>query len=346
MPEPVGHDLELQCADRAEDDVVAHQRPEHLGGALLAELIETLLQRLHAQGIAQHHAPEQLRREARDAGEAQALALGERVSNPDRAVVVEADDVAGNGVIGAGTFACHEGHRVRDLHVLAGAHLVQLHPVSVAPGGRAQKRDAVPVLRVHVGLDLEHETGEAFFVRHDLALERGPGDGRGRVLDEAVEQLLHAEAVQGGAEEHRRQRASEIGGAIEIVAGAAHQLDLLAQRFRVGPEASIELRLVDSLQHLVLSDAGLAGRREETHPIIRQMIDAPKASAAADRPGDRRAADAQHLLDLVGEGERVPALPVELVDEGHDRSVAETADLHQTAGALLDPAGAVDDHEH
>ncbi len=53
----------------------------------------------------------------------------------------------------------------------------------------------------------------------------------------------------------------------------------------------------------------------------------------------------QHLLDLVEQLERRAALAVELVDEGHDRRVAQPADFHQLDRALLDALGAVDHHQ-
>ena len=42
---------------------------------------------------------------------------------------------------------------------------------------------------------------------------------------------------------------------------------------------------------------------------------------------------------------RLAALAVELVDEGHDRRVAQPAHFHQLDRALLDALGAVDDHQ-
>ena len=53
----------------------------------------------------------------------------------------------------------------------------------------------------------------------------------------------------------------------------------------------------------------------------------------------------QHALDLIEQLDRRAAVAVELVDEGHDRRVAQPAHLHQLDGALLDALGAVDDHE-
>src|SRR3989304_262605 len=49
MLQAIGHYVELQRTDRPEDEVVADERPENLGRTLLAQLVQSLLQGLHAQ---------------------------------------------------------------------------------------------------------------------------------------------------------------------------------------------------------------------------------------------------------------------------------------------------------
>src|SRR5262249_57501736 len=56
--------------------------------------------------------------------------------------------------------------------------------------------------------------------------------------------------------------------------------------------------------------------------ILEEVIDAAKLAPHADRPGDRSRADSQHALDLIEQLDRLSAVPVELVDEGHDGRVA------------------------
>src|SRR5690606_27269303 len=79
--QPEGRDVELERADGTEDQIVVHERPEKLRRTFLAELRETLLERLQLQRVAQHGAPEQLRREIRDAGEDERLPLAEAVAD-------------------------------------------------------------------------------------------------------------------------------------------------------------------------------------------------------------------------------------------------------------------------
>ncbi|MCY1245821.1 hypothetical protein D9M72_589990 [compost metagenome] len=49
------------------------------------------------------------------------------------------------------------------------------------------------------------------------------------MLDEEVQQRLHAEVVHARTEEYRRLLAGQVGLKIERVAGALHQFELIAQ---------------------------------------------------------------------------------------------------------------------
>jgi hypothetical protein len=101
----------------------------------------------------------------------QGFAFGEGVADMQLSVVVDADDVARHSIFHAGALVGHEDDGVGDLHVLAGAAMAHFHVGAVAPGADAEEGDAVAVLRVHVGLDLEHEAGELRFGRFDHALD-------------------------------------------------------------------------------------------------------------------------------------------------------------------------------
>jgi hypothetical protein len=199
----VGGHVELQHADRAQDQVVAGQRAEELGRAFLGQLGQALLQLLELERIAQAGAAEQFRGEVGDAGEGDRFAFGEGIADGDGAVVVDADHIARPGFGGDLAVAGHEGQRVGQLHFLAGAHVEGLHAGAEAAGADAHERDAVAVLRVHVGLDLEHEAGQLVLFRGDLAAGGGARLRRGGMLDEEVQQRLHAEVVHARAEEHR-----------------------------------------------------------------------------------------------------------------------------------------------
>src|SRR5581483_12423491 len=79
--------------------------------------------------------------------------------------------------------------------------------------------------------------------------------------------------------------------------------------------------------------------------ILQQMVDAAQLAPHSDRPGDGGGADPQDALDFIEQLYGWPAIAIELVDEGHDRCVAQAADLHELDGPLLHSLGAIDDHQ-
>src|SRR3546814_15348676 len=60
------------------------------------------------------------------------------------------------------------------------------------------------MLRVHVGLNLEHEAAEPVFIGAHLACAGGMSARCRCVCSEKIEQQLHAEVVDRRAEENRR----------------------------------------------------------------------------------------------------------------------------------------------
>ena len=149
------------------------------------------------QRILEHRAAEHFRREIRDAGERELLALGEGVADVDGAVVVQADDVAREGFLGRAAIRGHEGERIGDAHLLVEPHVVHAHAARVLARAQAHERDAVAVLRIHVRLDLEHEAGELRLDRLDVALQRvSRGSGAGACVGEMRQQLLDAEVAR------------------------------------------------------------------------------------------------------------------------------------------------------
>src|SRR6201984_3582710 len=108
-----------------------------------------------------------LRREIRDAGDADRLTLGQGVADAQAPVVGNADDVAGPGLLGEVALAGEEKHRRLHRHQAAGADVLKLHAALKAPRGEPYKGDAVAVLRVDIGLHLEDETGNLRLVGRD-----------------------------------------------------------------------------------------------------------------------------------------------------------------------------------
>src|SRR5690606_21844770 len=344
--QPEGRDVELERADGTENQIVVHERPEKLRRTFLAELRETLLERLQLQRVAQHGAPEQLRREIRDAGEDERLPLAEAVADVDGAVIVEADDVARVCLGRALPVGRHERDRVADPDLPAEARVIEAHAGPIRAAADAHERDPVAVRRIHVRLDLEYEAGQSRLVRAHDARRGGARLRRRRVADERVEQLLHAEVVDRRAEEDGRLLAREIARVIERRRRAADQLDLFLERLRD--------RLAERVAHLGGAEprhAVRSGRAAavpiliEVRAILEQVIDAAELAAHADRPRHGRALDVEDRLDLVEQLERLAPVAVELVHEAHDRRRAEPADLHQLDRSRLDALRRIDHHQ-
>ena len=315
-------------------------RQEDLHDALLAHLLQRLAQLLRLHGVGELDAAQDLGREARHAAEQDVLALGQRVADAQRAVVRDADDVAGEGLVGDGAVAGEEELRRREADRLAGAHELRLHAARQPPRADAHEGDAVAMVRVHVGLDLEDEAGHAVLVRRDEARVGRLRPRRRREFGERVDEVADAEILQRRAEEHRRQVPLAEGLERERPAGVLGERDLLA------PSLAFLLRqqrLDGRARRAVDRHRRLVGI-EPAHEVAGEIVGAGKAAPAPDRPGHRRRVEGERLLDLVEEVERVAALAVHLVDEGDDRDVAQAADLEQLAGARLDALRGVDHH--
>ena len=86
---------------------------------------------LHAgpdlERVIEPHAAQDFGREIRQAGEGDIALFRQRVADPERAMVGNADNVAGNRNIGQLAVAGEEGDRVVDADRLAGARIAELH---------------------------------------------------------------------------------------------------------------------------------------------------------------------------------------------------------------------------
>ncbi len=340
-----GDHVELQYPDRAEDNVVVALGEEHLGCAFLGQFLQTLAQLLGFQRVLQAHTAEQFRGEVRNAGETHVLAGGEGVADLDGAVVVQADDVAAEGFFQLLAVAGEEGQRVADLDVLADAHMAHLHALLVFAGAHPHKGDAVAMARVHVRLDLEHEAAERRLGRPHLALLGHARQRGGRPVDEGVQHMADAEVAQRGTEEHRGHLALQVFLEVELVTGPLDQFQFLHEAVVQVAQQGAGLVAVQALDDALFGALVAVARRIDVNAVVGQMIDTLEIAVAADRPGDGRGLDAQHLFDLVEQLDGVADIAVEFVDEADDRRVAQTADIHQGDGAWLHTLAAVDHHQ-
>ena len=109
--------------------------------------------RLHR--IARADRLQQLRRKGRNAGETQIFPLRQRVTNAELPVVRDADDIPRPSVVRDLPVIGQEQHRVGNRHRLAGPDMFQLRAAFEVAGAKADKRHPVPVLRVHIRLNLK-----------------------------------------------------------------------------------------------------------------------------------------------------------------------------------------------
>ncbi len=80
----------------------------------------------------------------------------------------------------------------------------RLHASAEFAGTHAEERDAVAVLRIHIGLNFEDKSAEFFFGGRNRTAA-----GRARLrprcgIDKPIEQLLHAKIIHRRTEIHRR----------------------------------------------------------------------------------------------------------------------------------------------
>ncbi len=76
-------------------------------------------------------------------------------------MIGNADDVASKGFVRQCAILREEELRARERHVLAGAHQLSLHAAGKFTRTQPRERDTVAMVRIHVGLDLEHERAHA-----------------------------------------------------------------------------------------------------------------------------------------------------------------------------------------
>jgi hypothetical protein len=168
---------------------------------------------------------------------------------------------------------------------------------------------------------------------------------RRRPLRQRRQYFLHAEVVDARSEEHRRLASREELREIERRACAAQEIDVVAKRFDLVREELGQPRVVDAFDDLRVLAAPLLARREAPQAIVAKIEHAAKRLAHADRPGDGRAVDGEHRLDLLDERQGLAHLAVHLVDERDDGRCAEAAHFEQLDGLLFHALRGIDHHD-
>ena len=166
---------------------------------------------------------------------------------------------------------------------------------------------------------------------------------RRRVLDEEVEQQLHAEVVDRRAEEHRRLLAGQVGLAgrtgceAPCTSSSSSRSSAQHRPRRCAPPAagsSSDAKIVESWRVKLRpgSYRCTSPVTRCTTPFRRWPMPIGQVTGAHWMPSTDSTSSSRSIGEL--------AFAVELVDEGHDRRVAQAAHLHQLDRAFLDALGA------
>ena len=345
--------LKLKHAHHADDDALhaSAELAEDLDGTLLGKLLHALHKLLALEGVHLGDLGKVLRGKGRDRRELHVLlARAHGVSDGEDTRVKEAHDVSGVCLIDDGAVIGHHGRARGELELATALHVVGIHAALELAGADAHEGDAVAVVLVHVGLDLEDKAREIVARGlHRLTGELvGVGARRGGKAQELLEEGLHAKVGERRAKERRRELAAGDRIQVKLVSGTIQELDvvhqvavvLLANELVHGGVAQLGLNLRD-----LLSGVGAAVALEGNDASGLAVKDSAEVAAGANGPVHGIRPDAQDVLDLLHELEGVSRVVVELVDEGEDGDVPECADLEELLGLGLDALCAVDDHD-
>jgi hypothetical protein len=216
--------------------------------------------------------------------------------------------------------------------------VLQLH-AALEAARAPQEGDAVAVRRVHVAwiLKTKPENGSSV---GDHAHGGVASRGRGPV-QQRIEDLAHAEVVDGRTEEHRRLHAGQEFFQVERMRGAMHQFHFHLQLFDFQRE-HLSHGIVDALDDFEVAVGASSPPAE--HDLVAQQVHATEVLAHADRPGHRRTGSSAptpaHPAVPANRGSRGP-----LVHEGDDGRVAHAADVQQLDGLFFHALGGVDHHQ-
>ena len=169
---------------------------------------------------------------------------------------------------------------------------------------------------------------------------------RRRVVGDDAEQLLHRVVAERAAEEHRRQVPLAESLEVELRIAGAGERHLLAEILQDRRAHMFGQSLVVRPGDLDSPVEGAAAPLRGGEQHVRLEVEgAEEIRAHADRPDHRRGVERQLRFDLVEQLEGMPALAVDLVDEGDDRDVAQPAHLEELSRLRLDALGGVDHHD-
>jgi hypothetical protein len=199
----------------------------------------------------------------------QLLLRGEGVADLDGAVVVDADDVAGPGLLDIAAVLGHEDGGIGENHLLAQALVADLHAPAEAAGADAEKSDPVAVGRIHVGLDLESKPENSSSSGQTGRGSAGRGPGGGPVSTKASSSSLTPKLLMALPKKTGVWLALRNSWWSKGLAAPAQQIQILAQLDRrLAAEQLVEQGIVEIPDHhpALLRLGGPAGGKEVELP--------------------------------------------------------------------------------
>src|SRR5210317_46597 len=183
VAKPMRHNVKLKWTDSAKDQVVVPEWLEQLCCTLFAQLREPFLQCLDTQWILENRAPKYFRRKVWNSRETNFFALRKAVTDVDRAVIVQADNVSCVCRFGMLPVSRQKRDGFGNLHFLAKPDMVNSNPLTILAGADAHEGNAVTMPRIHVRLNFENESSQLLFHRIDITLFTFVRQGRRRMFD-------------------------------------------------------------------------------------------------------------------------------------------------------------------
>ena len=239
----------------------------------------------------------------------------------------------------------HEGHRIGNAYILTKALMANFHTLTVGTRAHPEKRDAISVPWIHVRLNFENKPGKSRLFRLDQSIVGCPGLGFGRQFNKSIQHLLYAKIAQGRTKVDGTDRGLFKVLLIKLMAGTANQIDFVDKVVVIHAQQFTRLVAVQPVNHSIGVNVMALTLFKAHQSICCQFVDTLELLAHANRPIHWRALYLQDVFNLVQHLNRITDLPVEFVDEGNDRRVAQTTHLHQFDGARLNALGTVDHHQ-
>ena len=221
------------------------------------------------------------------------------------------------------------------------------HAALEMPEHDAQEGDAVAVLGVHVGLDLEDEAGKILVCRGETRpASLWYGCGGGARSTKASRNRRTPKLVSALPKKTGRLFAGQHARVVECDAQAVQQFDLGAVR---PPGAAQDAGSIGAV-----SRSGDEGLRRHALVVLGALVQVHARARRSYTPLNCGPSPSGQLIgtgcmpstvfDFVQQLQRVAGRAVHLVDEGEDRDAALAADFKQPAGLRLDPFGGVQHH--